>query len=144
MFLWYAVGMKTMVHGLGTLKAYKYVVVYARFDGKWVFCKHRQRDTWEAPGGRLEPGETALDAARRELYEETGAVEFAMRPLFDYCAGDEPHGTNGMVFLADVSEMGTLPESEMETVGLFEDAPERLTYPEIMGVLFPLVKGYGA
>jgi len=30
------------------------------------------RDTWNFPSGRIEPGEAILDAARREVREETG------------------------------------------------------------------------
>lgn len=32
------------------------------------------RGLWSAPGGRVEPGETAIDTARREVLEETGIV----------------------------------------------------------------------
>ena len=46
----------------------KFAVVIGRSEGKYVFCKHRDRNTWEFPGGHREPGETILEAARRELY----------------------------------------------------------------------------
>ncbi len=28
----------------------KFAVIIARHNGKWVFCKHKERNTWEAPG----------------------------------------------------------------------------------------------
>ena len=53
-------------------KLLKYAVIIAKTNGKWIFCKHKERDTYEIPGGHREPGENILDAAKRELYEETG------------------------------------------------------------------------
>ena len=47
----------------------RFAVILSRFEGKWVFCKHRDRDTLEVPGGRREPGEAILETARRELRE---------------------------------------------------------------------------
>ena len=52
----------------------RFAVVISKAEGKWVFCKHRERTTWEVPGGRREPEEAILETARRELREETGAV----------------------------------------------------------------------
>ncbi|MEV6033103.1 NUDIX domain-containing protein [Nonomuraea sp. NPDC052116] len=39
-------------------------------------------DIWEPPGGGIDPGETALEAARRELGEETGLPGSAVRERF--------------------------------------------------------------
>lgn len=47
-------------------------VIAARYQGKWIFCRHKQRVTWEMPGGHKEQGETIEEAAKRELREETG------------------------------------------------------------------------
>mgnify|MGYP003294254995 CR=1 FL=1 len=54
----------------------KFAVIITKTDGKWVFCKHKERDTWEVPGGHRESGENINDTAKRELYEETGALEY--------------------------------------------------------------------
>ena len=62
----------------------KFAVIIARTGGNWVFCKHRERDTYELPGGHREAGESILEAARRELYEETGALRFSMEPVCVY------------------------------------------------------------
>ena len=50
----------------------KYSVIAAQYRGKWIFCRHKARTTWEIPGGHIEPGETSDQAAFRELWEETG------------------------------------------------------------------------
>ena len=62
----------------------KFAVVIAKAEGKWVFCKHKERDTYEIPGGHREPGEAIDDTAVRELQEETGAREFTIKPVFAY------------------------------------------------------------
>jgi len=32
----------------------KFAVIITKTGGKWVFCKHRERDTYEVPGGHSE------------------------------------------------------------------------------------------
>jgi 8-oxo-dGTP diphosphatase len=90
------------------------VAVYARRGGRLLVIHHRRLETWLPIGGELEAGETPLEAARRELVEETGLVG-----RFDHLAGAadgeppgfigyEEHvaGTKGLhmnfVFVADV------------------------------------------
>ena len=52
----------------------KFAVIISQSNGKWVICKHKERDTYEAPGGHREAGEDILETAKRELQEETGAI----------------------------------------------------------------------
>lgn len=135
--------MHTDIHQLGASKdeVLQFAVVMARFQGKWVFVKHKQRETWEIPGGRREPDESISQTAARELWEESGAKSFVLQPEFDYSVTRaNGEGTSfGRVFSAEITEFAKLPESEIGQVALFADLPEQLTYPQIQPLLFQQV-----
>ena len=131
--------MNCFVYDFSSLKQYKYVVTFARYKEKWIVCKHKKRATWETSGGHIEDGESPLSAAKRELFEETGALDFDIISVCDFSVEDDTEKSNGQVFLAYVKEIGKLPESEMECIGFFEEFPEDLTYPDITKAVMPYV-----
>ena len=115
---------------LGQLDNIEFVVILTKYKDKWVFCWHKKRESFENPGGHVEKGETPIQAAKRELYEETGITDCEIIPLWDYEQpwDDGIHKNNGRFFLAMANSLGELPESEMEKIELFDDVPENFTY----------------
>ncbi|MDE7325116.1 MAG: NUDIX domain-containing protein [Lachnospiraceae bacterium] len=112
----------------------KFAVILAKTQGKWVFCKHRKRDTYEIPGGRREAGEDILATAKRELYEETGALDFDMERVCVYSVvwdGKEEQESFGMLYFAEIREFEEELHSEIEKIILTDGTVEDWTYPEI-------------
>lgn len=121
----------------------QFAVIAAKYQGRWVLCKHKERSTWEFPGGHREAGETIEAAAVRELYEETGAAEYRMVPVSVYSVTDQAQSGEkqaeslGMLFYAEISRFDQLPPAfEMEKIECFEKPPDNWTYPEIQPLLF--------
>lgn len=113
-------------------KSLKYAVILGRYQGKWVLSRHQSRDTWEIPGGHREPGESILETARRELYEETGATEVTLTAVAGYHVTDY-----GMLYFGEIQTLEPLPEgSEMGEITLTHKLPSNLTYPHIHPGLF--------
>ena len=101
------------------------VAVYARRDDRVLVIEHLRLGTWLPIGGELESGETPLEAARRELCEETG-LSGQFRPLEDALDGvppgllgyeEHPAGAKGVhlnfVFVTEVDvDAEVLPNDE--------------------------------
>ncbi|MGE5580557.1 MAG: NUDIX domain-containing protein [Bacillota bacterium] len=129
--------LRVVTYPLGELRTYRYTVILARHRGKWLYARHRDRDSWETAGGKIEKGEMPMDCARREFREETGAKEFHIQPVFDYAVHGSTEFSYGQVFYAEVEALAELPPgSEMREVRLFPTTPDTMTYPQILPVLF--------
>ena len=113
----------------------KFAVIIAKTNNKWVFCKHKERNTFEIPGGHREDGESILDAAKRELYEETGAIAYVLKPICVYSVtapenfnGEE---TFGLLCYADIQAFESELHSEIEQIVITDQLTDRWTYPLI-------------
>lgn len=113
----------------------RFAVIIAKTGNQWVFCKHRERNTFEIPGGHREKGESITDTAKRELYEETGAIDYILKPVCVYSvtAPDNYDGeeTFGMLYYADIQSFEDELHSEIERIVITDRLVEQWTYPLI-------------
>lgn len=119
-----------------------FAVIMAKYKGKWVYAKHKDRDTWEIPGGHREKFESIDECASRELIEETGANNFKLTPLCIYSVEKEGVIIDyGQIYYAEVEDFNKLPDFEMEKIEFFDGLPDNLTYPQIQPFIYKKVLG---
>ena len=120
-----------------------YSVVAARHQNKWVCVRLKGRKDWCFPGGGREEGESMEENARRELYEETGALEYDMYPLgiygvnhLDLTDNMEIHKRYswGGLYAAEIHSFAAIPgEFEIAERRYFEEFPlNNARFPDIM------------
>ncbi|AUJ86474.1 NUDIX domain-containing protein [Enterococcus sp. PF-2] len=112
-----------------------FAVIISKYQEKFVYVKHKERDTLEIPGGKRELGESITECAARELKEETGAKHFTLEPLFIYGVEKDGETDYGLVFEAQITELEDELTSEIEAIYVRVKPPVSWTYPTIQPLL---------
>jgi 8-oxo-dGTP diphosphatase len=118
-----------------------YVVIAARYEGGWLFVRHRRRGGWEMAAGHPDEGEGSVEAAVRELTEETGALDFVMEPVSYYSVESDAGKQYGRLFLAEIETLGELTDTdEIAGVRVFRRRPRNMSLPEVMAFLYGVAR----
>lgn len=120
----------------------EFVVICVKRKEKWVLVRHKDRSTWEMAGGHIDNGESALCAALRELYEETGIIKKDIDVICDYEVIDGSCSSFGRLFYTTVEELCELPGYEIAEARFFDRFPPNSTYPDIYNALIPYIGLY--
>jgi len=110
--------------------ASKHVLVIAKYNGKWLLTKHRERGL-EFPGGKVETGESLMEAALREVYEETGGWVEGLKWFAEYVVQSEKPFCK-TVFTAEISAIENIELMETEGAVLVDFLKPDDTYSFLM------------
>ncbi len=104
----------------------RHVWVVCKYQGKWLLTRHEERGL-EFPGGKVEDGEAPREAAKREVYEETGGIVRELTYVGQYRVTGKQEIVVKNVYFATVDSLET-KEHYYETVGpiLLQELPEHI------------------
>ncbi|MEA1887198.1 MAG: NUDIX domain-containing protein [Bacteroidota bacterium] len=122
---------------------FRYVVIGARYKDKWVFIRHKHRNSYEIPAGHINSDEDTDMAAGRELQEETGAIKYKIECISTYTIIENNELRAGRLYYAEIESIGQeWDDSEIEKL-LFSDVlPTVLSFPYVQTVLFDYLEKY--
>jgi 8-oxo-dGTP diphosphatase len=105
-----------------------FAIVLGRAPAGVVLVFNRHRQVWELPGGLIDPGESPLDAARRELAEEANCHAESLRWL-GVVEVDDGRRRHGAVFSCIVAAVpAAVSNFEIDGIAVWtpDDAPQPL------------------
>ena len=129
-------------------------VLLFRKEPKRSFLLMRHADRWDFPKGHVDPGETEIECALRELWEETGVKAEAIRldPTFRYTldyqvswreAGGQLRDKQLVVFLAELNQPAEIKLTEHLGYQWFDwNPPHRIQEQTIDGLLAAVARVY--
>lgn len=106
---------------------HKYAYIYGRRGDRLIWIRKTGLTTWELPGGKIEQGEVADEAAVREFREETG-LELSIETVFQ-TSEDEKLAFIGRVGAGKFSTSDSAIAEVREYPLNYEWPDDELTYP---------------
>lgn len=106
-------------------------------EGKILLLYREDEEHWEVPGGKVEPEESATEAAQREAREEIGTDVELRQPFY---SGEFQHGDEIFLWHCYLATPESTPEVQEEKFGKLEwfepsDLPENELAPNLRMIL---------
>jgi|SRR5690625_1164621 len=104
----------------------KHVWIICKYKHQWLLTHHRSRGL-EFPGGKVESGELAEEAAAREVMEETGGVVKELKYVAQYFVTGKNGNVIKNVYFAEIDRLEDQP-TYYETYGphLLDEIPHNV------------------
>lgn len=118
------------------------VLVITKYDNKFIYVKNKKRK-WELTGGHIECGESVVDTAVREAYEEAGAViQKENVKIHGYYVLEDGHVT--AITTANADKLVNIPTSSETVERVLTEVPledDLLSFPD--GLYYKIFKRLG-
>ncbi|MGN1340480.1 MAG: hypothetical protein ACI4WS_09320 [Oscillospiraceae bacterium] len=121
------------------LTGLKHITVAAFRNGKYIFVKRRNSATLELIEAEYVPGEKPRDIVLRLLSDKLGALNAELGFVAAYSCDNGGNDEHGLLYCADISELGPFPHSELVSVYYLDIPPEdtdKWSFPETQIPLF--------
>jgi 2,3-bisphosphoglycerate-dependent phosphoglycerate mutase len=104
----------------------KFVVICVKFKSQWLLVRHKERTTWEMPGGHIDDGESSQAAALNDVLKNNlgsniviGSHGTALSTIINYYNSD--FGYEGFWSIADkMPYILCFKFNKMEFIGMEE------------------------
>ena len=101
-----------------------HITVAAFRNGKYLFVKRRNSPKLELPEIEKMQSEKPREAARRLLSEKLGVISARLEFITAYSLTDEAEVEYGILYCADIDELGPFPHSDLSSVYYLDNPPE--------------------
>lgn len=90
------------------------MMIGIEYNNELIFDKVEDLATWDIPATNKDLEECATEAAVKVITEEIGAVNFTLKPMYDYIIKKEGKDIYGRLFYAKVERFNSSLDSEIE------------------------------